>query len=68
MCVEFNKLESSHYDANVGDLSIVEKAMAGELSSTMQSRSSATATDIDASKDSLLLRNKTMPLRLCTRR
>jgi hypothetical protein len=68
MCVEFHKLESSHYDANVGDLSIVEKAMAGELSSTMQSRSSATATDIDASKDSLLLRNKTMPLRLCTRR
>jgi hypothetical protein len=47
-------LEFLHYDADVRDLSIVKKAMAGELSTTMQSHSSATAADIYASKDRLL--------------
>ena len=43
-----------HYDADIRDVADVEKAMAGGLSTPMQSHPSATAADLSTSRDSLV--------------
>jgi hypothetical protein len=52
--MESGELEYLHYDADVRETSLVEKAVADELSTPMQNRSSAAAAGLDPGRDRLL--------------